>query len=100
MTAEEFRALALALPGTAEAPHVDRAAFKVKRIYATLSKAGDSVNLNLSPEEQAHYSHMLPQVFAPVPNAWGTRGWTRAILQGADAQALTGALRAAWHRAG
>jgi hypothetical protein len=37
-TAEDCR-VALALEGTTEAPHVDRTAVKVRRIYATLAGA-------------------------------------------------------------
>src|SRR6218665_2925693 len=39
-TASEFRAIAMSLPESTEAPHFDRAAFKVKRIYATLAADG------------------------------------------------------------
>jgi hypothetical protein len=35
--AADLRRIALALAGTVEAPHFDRAAFKVARIYVTLS---------------------------------------------------------------
>ena len=34
-TAQDFRCVALALQGTIEAPHFERTAFKVRRIYAT-----------------------------------------------------------------
>jgi hypothetical protein len=43
-TAKDFRRVALSLEGTTEAPHFDRTAFKVKRIYATL--AGDEKTAN------------------------------------------------------
>jgi len=36
-TVQDFRRVALALDGTIEAPHFDRTAFKVRRIYATLA---------------------------------------------------------------
>lgn len=100
MTGDDLRALALALPGTVEAPHFDRAAFKVKRIFATLAADGASANLMLSPEEQAHYCDLMPGVFAPLPNAWGAKGATRAILGNTDPADLAGALRAAWLHAG
>ena len=44
-TARDLRRLALALDGTSEAPHFDRRAFRVKRIYATL--AADELTANL-----------------------------------------------------
>ena len=48
----DVRKLAMALEGTSEHPHFDRAAFKVVRIYATLSGDGTSLTLYLTPEEQ------------------------------------------------
>lgn len=98
MTGAEFRALALSLPGTTEAPHFDRAAFKVRRIYASLAADEGSANLNLSPEEQAHYAALLPHAIRPVANAWGARGWTEVALDRLDTAALEGPLRAAWTR--
>jgi len=42
-SSSDFRAIALSLVGTTEAPHFDRAAFKVARIYATLAADGQTV---------------------------------------------------------
>ena len=36
-TGKDLRRMALSLEGTTEAPHFDRAAFKVARIYVTLA---------------------------------------------------------------
>jgi hypothetical protein len=52
-TAKDFRRVALSLDGTAEAPHFDRTAFKVKRIYATLAGGEKTANLMFVPDEQA-----------------------------------------------
>jgi len=98
MTGAGFRAMALALPGTEEAPHFERSAFRVRRIYASLASDGRSANLNLSPEEQAHYAALLPNHVRPVPNAWGARGWTEVTLPDLDPETLEGPLRAAWTR--
>ncbi len=51
-TAEEFTEIAMSLAGTEAAPHMDRTAFKVKRIYATLHSDGLTANLKLLPDEQ------------------------------------------------
>jgi phosphopantothenate synthetase len=40
VTAADVRRAALALAGTLEAPHFDRTAFKVRRIYATMPADG------------------------------------------------------------
>lgn len=99
MKAADLRRLALALEGTAEAPHFDRAAFKVARIYVTLSADGRTANFAFTPDEQAFKCMMAPEAFAPVPNAWGKRGWTTAILDKLGEAELKAALEAAWAHA-
>jgi hypothetical protein len=51
-TGSDLRRIALSLEGTAEAPHFDRAAFKVVRIYATLAADGRTANLRFTPDGQ------------------------------------------------
>jgi hypothetical protein len=70
-TAKDFRRIALALEGTTEAPHFDRTAFKVRRIYATLAADGKTANLMLTADEQELKCALAPDAFRPVPNAWG-----------------------------
>lgn len=94
--ASDLRRAALSLDGTSEAPHFDRAAFKVKRIYATLAADGKTANLKLDPDEQEFKCMLAPDVFAPVPNAWGKQGWTTVILANASAAELRAALEMAW----
>jgi hypothetical protein len=95
-TATDVRKLALALEGTTEHPHFERAAFKVKRIYATLDADGKSLNLNLTPEEQEFKVMMAPEVFTPIPNKWGTSGWTTVNLKAIGKAELRAALEMAW----
>jgi hypothetical protein len=47
-----LRELALALEGVTAAPHFDRTAFKVKRIFATLAADGLTANFKFTPGEQ------------------------------------------------
>ena len=70
-TARDLRRIALSLEGTTEAPHFDRTAFKVRRIYATLAADGRTANLMFTPDEQALKCTVAPEAFSPVPNAWG-----------------------------
>ena len=95
-TAADVRKLAMALEGTTEHPHFDRAAFKVKRIYATLHSNGKSLNLNLTPEEQEFKTLLAPEVFAPLPNKWGASGWTAVELKAIGKAELRAALEMAW----
>ena len=98
-TAKDFRRIALSLEGTTEAPHFDRAAFKVRRIYATLAADGKSGNLMLTPDEQALKCAVAPEAFSPIPNAWGVRGATTAKLSALTATELRDALTMAWRHA-
>lgn len=82
--AADLRHMALALPGTVEAPHVDRAAFKVRRIFATLASDGLTANFKFTPDEQIFKCQLAPDVFTPLDNAWGRQGWTTAQLSAAS----------------
>ncbi len=77
MTTCEFKNLALSFPGTVEKPHFDRIAFKVitKRIFATLHEESGSANIRLPVKDQEVFCGINKSVY-PVPNKWGTHGWT------------------------
>ena len=98
-TASDLRRLALALEGTTEAPHFDRAAFKVARIYVTLAADGSTANFKFTPDEQEFKCMLAPDAFAPVPGGWGTQGWTTATLAAMSAAQLQDALETAWRHA-
>src|SRR5262245_46131585 len=98
-TAKDLRRMAMALEGTSEAPHFDRAAFKVTRIYVTLAADGKTANFKFMPDEQEFKCMMLPDAFAPVPNAWGAQGWTTATLSALGKADLQSALETAWRHA-
>ena len=98
-TAAQFRRIALSLEGTSEAPHFDRAAFKVARTYATLAADGRTANLKLAPDEQEMKCLLAPEAFAAVPNAWGQQGWTTVTLSKVTAAELQHALEIAWQHA-
>ncbi|MDP2410814.1 MAG: MmcQ/YjbR family DNA-binding protein [Pseudolabrys sp.] len=88
----DLRRLALALPGTTEAPHFDRAAFKVARIYVTLAPDKRTANIKFTPDEQELKCMVAPEAFAPVPNAWGQQGWTTVTLAKLSVAELKAAL--------
>lgn len=95
-SAADLRRLALLLDGTTEAPHFDRTAFKVARIYVTLAADGATANFKFAPDEQELKCLTLPGSFAPVDNAWGRQGWTTGTLNSLTMADLTSALEAAW----
>ena len=96
----DLRRMALALDGTIEAPHFDRAAFKVARIYVTLAPDGRTANFKFAPDEQQLKCVVAPDAFAPIPNAWGRQGWTAATLSALSAAELRAALAMAYAHAG
>ncbi len=96
---DDLRRLALSLEGTTEAPHMERAAFRVARIYVTLAADGLSANVKFRPEEQEFACMMAPEAFAPVPGGWGRQGWTRAELAKLGEAELVNALETAWAHA-
>lgn len=98
VTPQRARDLALALPETEEKPHFDRAAFRTRKIFATLGTRHD-LNLMFDPDLQAHYCEMAPDAFAPLDNAWGRQGATRCDLKKVDVATLRSALAAAHARA-
>jgi hypothetical protein len=98
-TAKDLRRMAMALEGTSEAPHFDRAAFKVARIYVTLAADGRTANFKFTPDEQEFKCMMGAEAFAPLPNAWGRQGWTAAKLSALSTADLKSALETAWRHA-
>jgi hypothetical protein len=99
VTASDLRRVALTLEGTVENPHFDRRAFKVARIYVTLAPDGRTANFRFSPDEQEFKCLLAPEVFSPVPNAWGRQGWTTGQLTRMGEEDLANALRTAWAHA-
>ncbi len=89
---EIFTAIAMALPGTTSAPHFNRTAFKVRRIYATLAGDGISANIKFSPDEQELKCMVAPDLFHAIDNGWGRQGWTTLQLEPAGEDDIAMAL--------
>jgi len=98
MTVQDFRRLALKLPGAEESSHMSSPDFRVGgRIFATLaSQAQGYGNLALTPEQQAAFVEELPDVFVPISGGWGRMGMTHIRLDAATEDVLAGALQTAW----
>ena len=98
MTAEDFRRLALSLPGAEEGSHMGSADFRVGgRIFATLASEQQGYgNLMLTPEVQAEFVAEQPDMFLPIAGGWGRAGSTHIRLAEATEDVMAGALRTAW----
>lgn len=93
ITAERFRALCLGLHGASEVPHFDRAAFRVRKMFATLPPDGRTANLLLVPELQAAVVDAMPHAFSPVAGGWGRMGYTTVDLARVSEDELVPVLR-------
>jgi hypothetical protein len=98
MDAEDFRRIALSLPGAEESSHMGAPDFRVGgRIFATLASQSQGYgNLMLTLEQQAAFVAELPEVFVPIAGGWGRMGATHIRLAVANEDVLAGALRTAW----
>jgi len=98
MNADDFRRIALSMPGAEESSHMGAPDFRVGgRIFATLaSQKRGYGNLMLTPEQQAAFVDELPEIFLPVAGGWGRNGATHVRLAAANEEVLAGALRTAW----
>lgn len=98
-TGADLRRIALSLEGTIEAPHFDRAAFKVARTYVTLAADRRTANVKFTPADQEFKCLLAPAAFSPVPGGWGKMGWTTAVLAELSRPELKAALELAWRQA-
>jgi hypothetical protein len=98
MTANQFRRMALSLPGTEERGHMDHPDFRVGgKIFATLGYPDKSWGMvKLTPEEQRMFVPANPGVFVPATGAWGGQGSTLVRLKIADTDTVHEAMTAAW----
>ncbi|WP_419804118.1 MmcQ/YjbR family DNA-binding protein [Terriglobus sp.] len=98
MTADEFRRLALALPGAEQGSHMGVVDFRVGgRIFATLASVAQGYgNLMLTPELQAQFIAEAPELFLPVHGGWGRMGATHIRLLAAREATVSGALQTAY----
>jgi len=94
----DFRRIALSMPGAEESSHMGAADFRVDgRIFATLASEKDGYgNLMLTLEQQQTFIEELPEVFLPIKGGWGRMGMTHIRLAVAHEDVMTGALHTAW----
>jgi hypothetical protein len=99
-TADQFRRIALAFPGTEEGSHMGHADFRVGgKIFATLGAPDAEWGMaNLLPEQQDDFRSLSPDAFQPAAGAWGRSGSTLIRLSAVSDDLLEAALSAAWRK--
>jgi hypothetical protein len=97
MTVDDFRKMALEIPGTVEQSHMNHPDFRLHgKIYASLGAPDVEWGMvKLTPEQQSAYVEKSPKAFKPCNGAWGRQGCTNVLLKSATATTLRSALVAA-----
>jgi hypothetical protein len=97
VTVDDFRRLALSLPGAIESAHMGHPDFRVRgRIFATIWPDDAWGMVKLKPEQQAMLVQAEPAVFVPVKGGWGRKGATNVRLESAHPTSVRSALVTAW----
>jgi hypothetical protein len=97
VTPAAFHKLALSLPQTTASSHFDVPDFRVGgKIFATAGRIDGRAVLRLKPDQQQMLCAAEPEMFAPLENAWGRKGWTNLTLAKTDAATASSALWMAW----
>jgi hypothetical protein len=98
MTADQFRRLALSLPGVIESAHMGHPDFRVGgKIFASLFYPDEAWGVvNLTPAQQSQFVRAQPEIFRPVKGGWGRKGSTNVSLKAATKAKLSSAMVAAW----
>jgi hypothetical protein len=97
VTPEDFRRIAMEMPGATESSHMRHPDFRVRgKIFATLGYT-DAVwgMVKLTPEQQRAFVESDGAAFVPVKGAWGERGCTNVRLSAAREALLQEAIAAA-----
>jgi hypothetical protein len=97
MTIDQFRKMALKIPGAVERSHMNHPDFRVGgKIFASLSVPDENWGMvKLTPQQQRTFIKKAPKVFKPCSGAWGRQGYTNVYLASAKATIVRTALDAA-----
>ncbi len=94
---DTFRTMALSFPGVEEMPHFEKTSFRIrKKIFVTLNVPENRCCVKLSPVDQSVFCVYDKEVMYPVPNKWGTQGWTLISLKKVRKSMLQDALQTAY----
>ena len=97
MTADDFRGLALDMPGVVEQAHMGHPDFRANgRIFASLHADDEWGMVKVQPAEQQALMVDHPGVFVPAAGAWGRQGCTNVRLADAKLASVRAALTLAW----
>jgi hypothetical protein len=95
MTTDDFRRIALSLPGTEELNGLGYPNFRTgRKSFATIEDS--KAVIRLTRDQQATFVAAAPDVFVPLSSGWGRLGTTVIRLDVADAATVQDAIATAW----
>jgi predicted DNA-binding protein (MmcQ/YjbR family) len=93
----QLQAVALSFPEASEQSHFEKTSFRVgKKIFATYDSVHNRCCLKLPETDQDVFCCFDRSVLYPVPNKWGTQGWTFIELSTVRKEMLDDALAIAY----
>jgi hypothetical protein len=94
MTPQQFRKIALSLPGTAELEHMGHPDFRVGgKVFASLGAPNEEWGMvKLTPVQQQAFLASNAESFQPCTGAWGRQGYTNIKLSAAKTPVVRSAL--------
>jgi hypothetical protein len=96
VTPDQFRKLALLIPGAVESSHMNHPDFRLGgKVFASLGTPdGDWAMVKLTAEQQREFMAKAPDAFKPCSGAWGRAGCTNVHLVSARSDVVRAALAA------
>ena len=97
VTFKTLQALALSFSEVNEQPHFHKVSFRIgKKIFATYDEKANQAVVKLSAAEQDIFCLIDKAIIYPVPNKWGTQGWTIVEMKLVKKGLLTEVLKTAY----
>jgi hypothetical protein len=99
VTAKDVRRLALSLPEATERPAWNQPTFRVRdKIFAALSRDGESMGFKVSKEERAELIAGEPGKFFFIDGHDNNYNWARVRFDSVDTEELGELIVEAWRR--
>ncbi len=94
MTPQQFRKIAMSLPGTVESEHMGHPDFRVGgKIFASLGAPDAQWGMvKLRPDQQQAFCEANAETFQPCNGAWGRQGYTNIKLAAAKTPTIRSAI--------
>lgn len=97
VTIDVLRRMALSFPEATEEPHFEKTSFRIKKkIFASFDEKHNRACIKLSEVDQNVFSSFDRTIIYPVPNKFGTQGWTFIEMDRVNEEMFEDALTTAY----